>query len=71
MATIAAEVDQAGWHTAVLNAEALTQLGRGNCQFRIYFARGDDNDYRYDFVGWHPGEALRPENRPVLEVIYR
>ena len=43
----------------------------GITQFRVSFETADNGDLAPDYIGWYSGECSVPENRPILEIIYR
>jgi uncharacterized repeat protein (TIGR03803 family) len=64
--------DDTGWYLAQLGPKSFTHIDKqANTQFRIYFETADNGDLAPDYIGWYSGECAIPENRPVLEIIYR
>jgi subtilisin family serine protease len=60
----------AGWYQAVLKAAAYPSVNKtGLTQFRLAFAKDDDNDRLADYLKFFSGEALLT-NRPVLVIEY-
>jgi hypothetical protein len=57
--------------SAALSAAGLAAVNlNGLTQMRIAFATGDDANATLDYLGFHPGEAAVPADRPVLELVW-
>ena len=64
--------DDSGWYTAQIDSKCFQFISRtAVTQFRIYFEIPDNGDLAPDYIGWYSGECPIPENRPVLEILYR
>lgn len=58
-----------GWYTDNLNATGLTKINKtGLTQFRLYFAKDDNNNYRADYMKFFSGNAS--SGKPVLVITY-
>ncbi|HWR97822.1 MAG TPA: S8 family serine peptidase [Candidatus Methanoperedens sp.] len=60
-----------GWYSAPLTRTAIAQVNPlGRTQFRIRFAREDDQDFVADYAAFHSGNAVDAADRPKLIVQY-
>lgn len=58
-----------GWYTDILNATGLSKINKtGLTQFRLYFAKDDNNNHRADYMKFFSGNAS--SGKPVLVITY-
>jgi|GEM_PF-1385699 len=57
------------WYTKILNTAGRNAINKtGVTQFRLYFARGDNNDLSNDYLRFHTGNSA--SNQPELTIVY-
>jgi len=60
-----------GWYRAVLRSAAYDLVSpTGSTQFRLRFARDDDDDQTADYLSFYTGDAPAEADRPQLTVTY-
>jgi hypothetical protein len=60
-----------GWYFSVLAHSYFGYINRtGVTQFRLRFARGDNNNLVADYLKFYSGNSTTPSNRPLLVIHY-
>jgi hypothetical protein len=72
VAVLSAPATDGAWAEGTLSAAGLAALNRsGLTQFRLAFARDDDDDATADFIGFRSADDADVASRPQLIVVYQ